>query len=180
MENNAKSTDLLTLKRNSLMMGLCEKYRHKWDSCTTKRQLIDLALDSNGVEFMADSIAFGWGLGKDYLVKVFADFINGAYVRDKDGYTSEFYVGARGVIELRSTLLLVAYCDGLEIKIPKGSAGRVYVCGGSKIRIENDGYVDIQEYGSVNNIDIIAHNGSNSSHKRVLSSEWATDRHDGK
>ena len=176
MENNIKNTDLLTLKRNSLMMGLCEKYKHKWDLCTTKRQLIDLALDSNGVEFMADSIAFGWGLGKDYIVNEFAEFINGSYVRDKDGYTSEFYVGARGVIELRSTMLLVAYCDGLEIKIPKGSAGRIYVCGGSKIRIENYGYVDILEYGSVNNIDIIAHNGSNSSHKRILASEWASDR----
>jgi len=53
------SNELLTLKHNALRLGLCGEYKGKWDSAASKRELVNMALDSNGIEFMADSIAFG-------------------------------------------------------------------------------------------------------------------------
>lgn len=79
------SNELLTLKRNALRLGLCGEYKGKWDSAASKRELVNMALDSNGIEFMADSIAFGWGLSKDYLLKEFGEFANGFYQCNEHG-----------------------------------------------------------------------------------------------
>lgn len=171
MENNGKS-ELLTLKRNALMMGLCGKYKDKWNLATDKRALIGLALDSNGIEFMADSIAFGWGVSKEYLQKEFGEFMNGFYQCQEHGYTSEMYIGANGVLSVKSTLLLVGYCDDLEIEIPEHTVCRIYVCGGSRVRIENKGNVEIYEYGTDNIIKLVNYDGSYSLRESVSNSKW--------
>lgn len=170
MEN--KEVDLLTLKRNALMMGLCGQYKSKWDGCKTKRELVNMALDSNGIEFMADSIAFGWGLGKEYLQREFGEFMNGFYQCREKGYTSEMYIGAHGVLSVKSTLLLVGYCDDLEIEIPEHSVCRIYVCGGSRVRIENKGNVEVYEYGADNIVHLIEYDGSYSLRNNVTTSKW--------
>lgn len=170
MEN--KETDLLTLKRNAILLGLCDQYRGKWDACKSKRELVDLALDSNGVEFMADSMAFGWGLGKDYLLREFGEWMNGFYISREGGYTSEMYVGAHGVLNTRSALLLVAYCGGLEIIVPEHHVCRIYVCGGSKARIECLGDAEVVEYGVDNDVCIVEHDGARLQHHKVTSSGW--------
>lgn len=51
--------DLLSFKRNAMMLGLCTSYKDKWDEATSKEALMDMALDSNGVEMLADAAAFG-------------------------------------------------------------------------------------------------------------------------
>lgn len=167
-----KEIDLLTLKRNALMMGLCGQYKDKWNGCANKRQLVDMALDSNGIEFMADSIAFSWGLSKDYLLREFGEFMNGFYQCREKGYTSEMYIGAHGVISVKSTLILVGYCDDLEIEIPEHSVCRIYVCGSSKVRIENKGRCELYEYGADNKVDCIEYDGSFLRRERVLKSKW--------
>ena len=54
------SNELLTLKRNAIRLGLCGEYKWKWDYAASKRELVNMARDSNGIEFMDDYIAFGW------------------------------------------------------------------------------------------------------------------------
>ena len=34
--------ELLNLKRNALMLGLCGEYKDRWDKCSNKKELIDL------------------------------------------------------------------------------------------------------------------------------------------
>lgn len=145
--------DLLQFKRNATFLGLCGEYKKKWDACGDKRALVGMALDSNGVEFMADSIAFGWGLSRDFLLKEFGEYANGAYQCHERGYTSEMYIGARGELTARSTILLVAYCDDLRIEVPERFACRVYVCGGSKVEIRNLGATELFVYGDGNAIE---------------------------
>lgn len=166
-----KESELLALKGKAREYGLCDKYKVKWDGCRSKRDLVDTALDSNGIDFMADSIAFGWGLSKEYLLNNFGEFSNGFYQRTKDGYTSEMYVGAHGVVTLKSTLTLVAYCEDLEIVVPEHFIGQVYVCGGSNVRIENQGNVELYEYGT-NNVDIFEYYGSYTSREAIRWSRW--------
>lgn len=165
-------TNLLGLKRNALMLGLCGKYKGKWDGCNSKRELVKMALDSNGIEFMADSIAFGWGLGRSYLMGEFGEFMNGFYQCHEDGYMSEMYVGAHGVMEVRSTLLLLAYCDGLEVDVPEHTVCRIYVCGGSRVKVENKGRCEIYEYGEDNGIDYVGHDGAFFRRERIFRSKW--------
>ena len=167
-----RNSELLTLKRNAIMLGLCGQYKSKWNSASTKRELVDLALDSNGIEFMADSIAFDWGLSKDYLLKEFGEFMNGFHQCREKGYTSEMYIGTHGVLSVKSTLLLIGYCDDLEIEIPQHTVCRIYVCGGSRVRIENKGHAEIYEYGTDNIINLIEYDGSYSLRESVSKSKW--------
>lgn len=144
MSNN----ELLNMKRNALMLGLCGEYKKKWDNCASKKELIDLVLDSNGVEFLADAITFGWGCSQGFLLKEFSDFINGKYQRKKDGYTSELYVEPHDKIELRSTLTVIAG-GRASVIVPPNFFGRVYVCGdgGSLIFGSNGGSIELFVYG---------------------------------
>jgi hypothetical protein len=137
--------DLLSFKRNALRLGLCDEYRRRWDACRTRRELVDMALDSNGIEFVADSLAFGWGLDIACVKSRFGDFINGGYVRCGDGYTSELYVDGGGVLTLRSTLTLLCRCR-LDIDVPAGFVSRVYVCGGRAV-LHGGGRVEAIVYG---------------------------------
>ena len=140
--------ELLNLKRNALMLGLCGEYKDRWDKCSNKKELIDLALDSNGVEFLADAMTFGWGCTQEFLLTEFADFINGRYQRNKNGYTSELYVKPRGVIRLRSTITVIV-SGSANVIVPYGFIGKVYVCGdgGSLIFGCYGGSIDLFVYG---------------------------------
>lgn len=151
--------DLLSFKRVAMSLGLCDPYKKKWDECTDKRQLMDLALDSNGVDFIADSIAFGWGLGVDFFNRHFADYINGKYKRDSGphGYSSEMLVGLEGMYYLYSTITLVAGCKCLNIVVPPSSYGRVYVCGGSEIHLSVFGVCEVYVYGDDSHVGITNH-----------------------
>lgn len=173
MVNKGKSGEvsLVDLKRKSILMGLCEKYREKWDACASKKQLVDMALDSNGIEFMADAIAFGWGLSKEYLMQEFGEFMNGFYRRQEEGYASEMYIGAHEVLSAESTLLLIGYCDDIEIEIPEHAVCRIYICGGSSVRIENNGKVELLVYGAGNNI-VVKNYGGTVLRKDVTKSKW--------
>lgn len=170
MESN-NNIGLLELKRDALMMGLCDEYKDKWDKCSTKRDLVKMALDSNGIEFMADSIAFGWGMSKEYLLKEFGEFMNGLFICDEGGYTSEMFVGAHGVVKSRSTLMLVAYCDDLEIIVPENTFCRIYVCGGSKVYMNSFGVAYLVVYGSNNHITR-AHMDGVVTRKDITESQW--------
>lgn len=126
--------ELLRFKKNAMRLGLCDEYKAKWDACKSFEDLMDIALDANGVEFLADSVSFGWGMAPASLANDFHDFINGRYQREKDGYTSELYVNHASPITLRSTITLAIGCD-MEVKLPATFVGTLYVTGGSNVRV---------------------------------------------
>ena len=53
--------DLLSFKRNAMMLGLCTSYKDKWDEATSKEALMEIATDAKGMDMIADSISNGWG-----------------------------------------------------------------------------------------------------------------------
>lgn len=140
--------EILELKRKASSLGLCGKYKDKWDSCKDKKELIDLVLDSNGVEFLADAMTFGWGVSPEFILREFPDFINGHYQRKKGGYTSELYVKPHGVIKLRSTITIIVGGEA-NVVVPYGFIGKVYVCGdgGSLTFGCYGGSIDLFVYG---------------------------------
>ena len=112
--------DLLSFKRNAMMLGLCTEYKNKWDAATSKEALIDIALDSNGVELLTDAHSFGFGMDIQYMKRTFSDYINGKWKRSKDGYTSCMYVDFNGQIEQDCTITMVL-ASKVEFHVPKGS-----------------------------------------------------------
>ena len=63
-------TDLKQFRENSIKRSLCEGYTDKWSEHKTKRELFELACDSNAVSYMAQSISEGW------------DFLHNTYQRN--------------------------------------------------------------------------------------------------
>lgn len=138
--------DLLAFKRNAVMLGLCGGYKDKWDAATSKEALMDIALDSNGVEMLADASAFGWGMDIQYLKRTFSDYINGKWNRSKDGYTSCLYVDFNGQIENDCTITTVL-ASKVTFNVPKGSICKLYVAGGTELNITGEGICYVYSYG---------------------------------
>ncbi len=138
--------DLLAFKRNAMMLGLCGAYKEKWNEATSKEALMDMALDSNGVEMLSDSVAFGWGMDIQYMKRAFSDYINGKWKRSKDGYTSCLYVDYNGHIEQRCTIT-TALCSKVDFYVPKGSVCKLYVGGGTEVNIAGEGVCYVYSYG---------------------------------
>ena len=165
--------ELLKLKRNAVILGLCGQYKSIWDGCKSKKDLIDTAIDANGIEFMADSIAFDWGLSKEFILSEFGEYINGKYQRMRDGYSSELYVGAESnTISVRSTLNLFAYCDGVTTFVPNGCFCRIYLVKCHNAHIKNDGKFELVVYGECSNITIDSQKQHLFTRRDVLKSEW--------
>lgn len=161
--------DLLAFKRNAVMLGLCGGYKEKWDSATSKEALIDMALDSNGVEMLADAAAFGWGMDIQYMKRTFSDYINGKWKRSKDGYTSCLYVDFNGQIEQYCTLTTVL-SSNVEFHVPGGSVCKLYVGGESTVHITGEGVCFVYSYG---------HNevtGRFKSMNCITKSEWTKEK----
>lgn len=165
--------ELLKLKRNAIILGLCGQYKEIWDNCKSKKDLVDAAIDANGIEFMADSIAFGWGLDKGFLITEFDEYINGKYRRIKDGYSSELHVGEENnTISVISTLNLFAYSKNVTIYVPQNSFCRIYLAKCSNVCIKNDGKFELYVYGSFGNIEISGKKADSFTRRDILSSEW--------
>lgn len=138
--------DLLAFKRNAMMLGLCGAYKDKWDAATSKEALMDMALDSNGVEMLADAASFGWGMDIQYMKRTFSDYINGKWKRSKDGYTSCLYVDYNGHIEQTCTIT-TALSSKVDFYVPKGSVCKLYVGGGTEVNITGEGVCYVYSYG---------------------------------
>lgn len=160
--------DLLSFKRNAAMLGLCGEYKKMWDEAVSKEELMGIALDSNGVEMLSDACSFGWGMDIQYMKRAFSDYINGAWKRDRDGYTSCLYVGFNGHIEQRCTLTTVLSSNAV-FHVPVGSVCKLYVGGCSTVDITGGGVCYVYSYGD-NEVT-----GRFRQMKRITKSEWVKD-----
>lgn len=167
--------DLLGLKRNALSLGLCGEYKDLWNNCKSKKELVNLALDANGIEFMADSIAFGWGLSAEYLQREFSEYANENYTAIERGYTSKMFLNVNnGKIKPCSTLSLIVGCN-CTIELSEGFVGKIYVCGGSDVNIVEcvESECELYVYGLDNKVSVIK-NDAGINRTDVQTSQWRT------
>lgn len=138
---------------NAKRLGLCEQYTSKWGSAKSKKQLIDLALDANGLSYVATAITKSYGLTAEYISNSFSPFINGKYIREKDGYTSALYcfcADKRDLAEIvaSTTAVLVIGFKG-TIRIPKNRICELHLVN-CTCHVEGEGRCDAYIYGSTN------------------------------
>lgn len=161
-------------RKNADMDGLCEEYATKWDSCVSKKQMMDLALEAKGIDYVCDSIAKGWGLSPEYISSYFKSYINGAYIFSNGKYTSQMYCGYSGDIECKTTALALINCD-VRIHTPKFSMCEIYATGNVKLSISGSGYVVVIAYGDEPNVVVDC--SSDVRFKRIQKKE--KDKHEG-
>lgn len=121
-------TEMETFRRNASMLGLCDTYAQKWDSCNSKKQLFSLATDVNSLAYLGETIAKGIGLTPKFISEEFHQFINGRFINSADGYTSALYCQYKGdEITVNTTVMLIIDYKGV-INIPKNRPCELYLC----------------------------------------------------
>lgn len=170
-------SNLFGFKKAAKRLGLCEEYKCRWDNCKSKEDLIKLALTSNGIEFIADSIAFKWGVSKEYITKEFKDFISDTekhVVLNEGGYTSEMYAMLNsGIIEPHGSQNIIISCN-CTIKLRKHFIGMIYICGSATVNIDASQSNELRliVYGNDNNITFTENGDGKIIIENVQKSKW--------
>ena len=111
---------------------------------------MDLALSARGISFVAKAIAEGWGITPDQICAEFKPFLNGKYVRNKDGYTSAVYCSdgkENCVAEINATTTAILVIDFIgTIFIPQNRICEIHLVN-SKCYIKGEGRGNVYTYG---------------------------------
>lgn len=127
--------------------NLCEKYSELWDGCNTKKQLFDLATDSNGIPYICKSMVEGWGVTPEFISEKFKTFINGRYISQHNGYTSVMYVEKFFIepLVVSTTNVIVIACEGV-IEVPENTVCNIFIVD-SDVVVSGNGVCYVKAYG---------------------------------
>lgn len=145
--------DLELYRENARQHNICKEYSDRWDSCKSKKQLMDMALSASALDFLFNSIAKGWGISTDWLTSNLDMFLNGRYVADQNGYTSKMYCAYKGDIYADTTLIAIIDCEA-NIHIPSYAICEVYCVGKCRLNVTGAGQARFLCYGSPDDIVI--------------------------
>lgn len=128
--------------------GLCAEYAALWDKAKTTEELQKLALDMQGLEFLAKAYAEGWGVPLEYVRTIFPEIATGNAVGKHENYTTQMFFGRTENIMAKEDVILLVNCKCAVI-IGDNDVKTVMVSGDSDVTIINDnGYCSICTYGS--------------------------------
>ena len=127
--------------------NLCDKYSELWDNCKSKKQLFDLATDSNGIPYICKSMVEGWGVTPEFISEKFKTFVNGRYISQHNGYTSAMYVEKFFIepIVVSTTNVIVIACEG-AIEVPENTVCNLFVVE-SDVAVLGNGVCYVKTYG---------------------------------
>ena len=99
---------------------LCASYYKKVSKAMSNKQLIDIAMDSNGISYLCEMQAKGIALPYEVITKRFGSFINGRYISEHknergNGYSSCIYCCFQGHIKAETTLIMLLGCAATVI-----------------------------------------------------------------
>lgn len=137
---------MLQFRENANKYGVCSEYSQRWYNCQSKKQLADLGLSVQGIEYLCESISRGWGLSPEILSKQFSKYINGAYVFDNNSYTTKMYCCFDGSV-ISDTTALCIISSNVEINVPERAFSEVFITGKSNVKISGSGRCSIVVYG---------------------------------
>jgi hypothetical protein len=167
--------DLEKFRENARKEGMCDRYAVLWDECGSKKGLMDLALTSQGIDFVCDGIAKGWGISVEEIERRFGRYINGAYVHeDDDGYSSVMYCGYEGSIDVDTTLVVLIDSD-VVLSVPDWLVCDIYASGKVNISIVGGGRVRLIAYGDAGDV-VVESVDSGCRFRRVQKNGWSRGR----
>lgn len=137
--------DLFNYYKNALSNGLCDEYKNRWRACgNDKDKLIKLVLSQQATPHLIDYCYKGLGVGKEYIQREFADYINGNRViqdaDDVNGYTYSLWVGYHGVFDVTTDVTTMMWVDKAHCTIPETKCPTIYIGCGSRVYLSLNGY----------------------------------------
>lgn len=149
-----ETVNIKDFRRNADENGICEGLAREWDSCSNKKQLMDVALCVQGIDYLAYAISAGWGISPSEIQSKFGSFNNGRYVyRSPKGYSTTMYCGFSGKVLVETTALLLIDCD-IELDIPSWHICEIYATGSCNIRLKGKGRCVVIAYGGEEKISV--------------------------
>lgn len=130
---------------------LCNEYKNEWRSCgTDKEKLLKFALRQQCLPFLFTYSFNGMGLSKEYLLKEYKDYINGAYcVKDADmvqGYTYMLNVDYKGQYTQNIDVSAFMYTMDASVVVPLTKCPSYFVGCSSDIHFGLEGYNSVRIY----------------------------------
>ena len=105
--------------------NLCKEYKEKLSKAMSKKQLIDLSLDANGMQWTAEAVAKG-ELPIEVIANDFKPFLNGKYTRNENGYASQIFCQPpEDSIKVTATATLII---GFKGKVVVDRPCELYLC----------------------------------------------------
>lgn len=138
---------------------ICPKYADKVYKAKSKKQIMDILLDANGVSFIQSIAEKNYIIPYDVITYHFGNYINGKYIANHTTYTSCMFVNQNNTdITINTTLVAllncrqsninivknhstIIYCDKnciLNIECPENSKCKVFVWGNAIINSNNN------------------------------------------
>ena len=141
--------ELFEFRKNALLGNisgepLCEHYKQAWRLCgNDKEMLVKLALMQQSSPFFSHACYRKLGLSKEYILKNFAEFINGRRtfedIEGASGYTYQLYVGYDDDFDISADVTSIMWCNS-SIVIPKTKCPTLYISNYSDAHVVLDGY----------------------------------------
>lgn len=152
--------------------NLCSHYTEKVQDAASKKRLMQLVLDANGINFLQEMQNKGKGLPYEIILNEFKNYINGKYIAEfknekGNGYTSSIYCCYfdSDTINVNTTLVSLLGCKS-KVNIAENDFVRICVdrnceiivnCPlNSRCIIEYWGDAKIQIKGNVEKVELIA------------------------
>lgn len=145
MANDEMFTFYKNALQGTLTKPLCNEYRNEWRSCgDDKERLVRLVMRQQSIPYFMAHCHDGKGLGKEYLMRTFREYINGKMeISDADGvdgYAYGLYVGYKGCFVAREDVLALMWCDDTTVRIDTAKCPVLYIGCDSDVRIVCEGY----------------------------------------
>lgn len=167
-----KTTEWLSkIQREGLV---CSDYMRRIQSVKSKKQMIDLLLDANGVSFLPEMDAKGHPLPYEWFTSDFKSYINGLYKAEhtsKNGgkYDSKVYccyTGNNYDIEIDTTITLMLGCTAdvwieahtfVKLYVDKNCSLMLHGHPSARVIVECWGDALIDTDGEFDKLEIIRH-----------------------
>lgn len=138
--------ELDTFMEKSIGNGMCREYRGRWADCKTKKQAADMGLSAKAIDWVCAARSKEWGLTGEAIRRIFGRYVNGSYLCQCRGYTSEMYCRHSGHVRIRATATAFVDCD-VDIEVPVDTVCEIYASGDTSIRLSGGGSAVLVSYG---------------------------------
>lgn len=137
---------------------ICERYLPMVLSARSRKQLMDVALDVNGIGFLCDMISIKKGLPYDVMSTEFAPYVNGRYIHinasSSGSYSASMYCGVKSPLSITtSTTLIGIFNCKCDVHIPKNHVVQLCVDSNSAVNVvlepDSKCYIDLWDGGNI-------------------------------
>lgn len=138
--------DLDRYYKEALLDGLCGEYKGRWASCHgDKEKLVRLVMAQQSLPHFISYCHQGRGLGKEFILEEFKNFINGKYTGiDVDGvegnYKTSLNVAENAIFKLSDDVSAFMWSTIPSLQIEGCKATKLYVGCSSEVHLVCDGY----------------------------------------